>query len=252
MNQPWQIRLLDASATAQAHLKKYIKGYNFLYCPLEKILKEGRDIFYKYHLIPIQNIIVEDNKNVIVTKLYDCIEKNKIKIIMESKLLVPIIIPSKKEMEYDLKGKSIKDFSKENENQILGASITYIRRYAFFCIMNIYPDSDFSGEWKPKYILNEKEQKPLDKEFPKVDKAEKPKKDEKKIIKKSSYIDSKYSEEEKEALTIYRELEIKCKTEKLMPENINLTDEKLLEHFPLTINRYINRCKIILEGAAKK
>ena len=147
---PWQVRLLTASALAQKSLKANAKGYNFKYCPLPQVLRIGRKIFHEHGLALIQETNNVEHKTLIETKIWDLWSQEGALAVLSSEIAVPTITPDIKEISYELKGRQIKEKTTENINHAVGAAITYTRRYALFCVMNIYPEEDSCGEWKPR------------------------------------------------------------------------------------------------------
>lgn len=138
----WQSRLCRASIKIQSELKADAKGYNYKYCTLQSLLTDGRMILGSFYITFFQSI---DGKK-ITTELWDLADQQNPKKVKSCALDFPDIKIDFKEVQKQGEKKTIYD----NYNQAMGETITYLRRYSLFALLNIQPLDDKDGEWRKK------------------------------------------------------------------------------------------------------
>ena len=158
LDKNWRINLLRASITLQntilkADTRAGSKAFSYNYCTLGSIL-DARAFLSHYKLAFTQYIETDEskNKNIIITKLFSFLNDYNFEEVAKNEICVPdyeLSETEKKNKVYSKDKVLISEETKttyENANQVLGASISYLRRYSLYCILNIMPEEDKDGK----------------------------------------------------------------------------------------------------------
>ena len=145
-NKKWRTRFLYASLKIQKSLTADKKGFNYKYCPIQKLLVDAQSILGQHFLYFSQRTvyIAVTNRNVIETEIYDALTNE---CVIKSSIAIPdpkydeSVTTKKLNDKYGHEANIVKT-TYDTPSQSIGASLTYLRRYALFCILGIQPEEE--------------------------------------------------------------------------------------------------------------
>ena len=159
---PAMVRFAIGCKSLQKVLLASEPAHTYKYCTIQSLLKEIRESFSPIGIGVFQYVKLDEyNLNIIKTLVFDLMNPEKDKaILFESTIKIPDHLKEKEKLiELD---KYYLDHPKEapknkyghiafqannyNLNQEIGASITYLRRYALYTLLNVHPEKDGDGE----------------------------------------------------------------------------------------------------------
>ena len=144
-------RIFRAAEKIGQAIFKNTQGHGYKYMNLPSLLTVTDKILYTYNMMLVQPIIDDQ----VVTKLFDT---QTGELLLESSFTLPDAVEIyKAKLEFSAKiltsDKPDANFNKflkselkgYSVNQEIGASETYLRRYAIIAMLGLFPDDDFDG-----------------------------------------------------------------------------------------------------------